>query len=191
MKTAIIIHGMPSKEEYFETGSCSSKHHWLPWMKFNLEAKSVSTKTPEMPEPYEPNYENWKAVFEQLHIDEETVLIGHSCGGGFLVRWLSENTISVGKVILVAPWMDPSHEEKELVTDFFDFTIDPTLVEKTKGITIFISDDDDVPMLKTVELLKEKISELKIVEFVGKGHFVEGDMGTNEFPELLKEALDA
>lgn len=189
MKTAIIVHGMPSREEYFETGQRSSKHHWLPWMKCELEARGIATVTPEMPEPYEPHYKKWKTVFEQFSVNEETVLIGHSCGAGFLVRWLSENPASAGKVILVAPWMDPDHQEKELVTDFFDFSIDSSLVKKTKGVTVFISSDDDVPMLKTVELLKERIAGLVVVEFSNKGHFTEADMGTNEFPELLKEVL--
>lgn len=191
MKTAIIIHGMPSREEYIQTGTHSSEHHWLPWVKKELELKGVITHTPKMPEPYEPNYKKWKAVFEQFPIDEETVLIGHSCGAGFLVRWLSENNVRVGKVILVAPWMDPEYEETALVTDFFDFTVDSMLLKKTKGVTIFISSDDDTPMLKTVELLKETIEGIVVVEFSDKGHFVEGDMGTNEFPELLKEALSA
>ncbi|MFZ4500317.1 MAG: RBBP9/YdeN family alpha/beta hydrolase [Minisyncoccia bacterium] len=190
MKTAVIIHGMPSREEYIQTGAHSSEHHWLPWIKKELELKEVTVYTPEMPEPYEPNYERWKMVFEQFPINEETVLIGHSCGAGFLVRWLSENNTRVGKVILVAPWMDPDHEETALVTDFFEFTIDPFMVEKTKGVTIFISSDDDAPMLKTVELLKENITGIAVVEFSDKGHFVEGDMGTNEFPELLKEVLN-
>ncbi|HEY0980231.1 MAG TPA: alpha/beta hydrolase [Candidatus Paceibacterota bacterium] len=189
MRNAIVIHGMPSKEEYIARGATSSKQHWLPWIKSELEAQGIAVETPEMPEPYAPQYEKWKAVFEQFPIDEETILIGHSCGAGFLVRWLSENKKKVGVVILVAPWMDPEHEERELVSDFFDFIIDPALAERTKGITVFISSDDDAPMQKTAELLKEAIAGLMVVEFAGKGHFTEGDMGTTEFPELLSEVL--
>jgi predicted alpha/beta hydrolase family esterase len=90
MKKAIIIHGMPSKEEYYDVNRpASSNCHWLPWIQKKLLLKNVLAQTPEMPEPYNPVYENWRKVFEQLSPDEETILIGHSCGGGFIVRWLS------------------------------------------------------------------------------------------------------
>jgi len=37
MKTAIIIHGMPSKEEYFSPKTKSqSNGHWLPWIQKQL-----------------------------------------------------------------------------------------------------------------------------------------------------------
>ena len=113
MKTAIILHGMPSKEEYFNAESpAQSNKHWLPWVQRQLILNGILAQTVELPEPYEPNYEKWRSVFEQFHIDEETNLIGHSCGGGFLVRWLSENKIKVGKVALVAPWLDPERERR-------------------------------------------------------------------------------
>ena len=123
MKTAIIIHGNPSKEEYFDESKPKPEDaHWIPWLKNELQQQGYVVASPAMSEPYEPNYEKWKSVFEQFHIDENTTLIGHSCGGGFLVRWLSEHpTEQVGKVVLVAPWMDPEHEEREQVTNFFDY----------------------------------------------------------------------
>lgn len=190
MKTAIIIHGWPDKEEYFNPSNLSSSNrHWLPWIQQQLIINGINTQTPEMPDAWEPRYEKWKSVFEQFTIHEQTTLIGHSCGAGFLVRWLSENQARVGKVILVAPWMDPAHEERESVDDFFDFTIDPELSDRTDGVTIFISDDDQQPMLDTVKLLENTLKGYFIKSTTGMGHFVEGDMGTNEFPELLIEAL--
>lgn len=107
MKTAIILHGMPDKEDYFEpTADAESNCHWLPWLQRQLIVKNILAQTPEMPEPYSPNYEKWCSVFNQFTVSEETNLIGHSCGGGFLLRWLSENKQKVGKVALVAPWID-------------------------------------------------------------------------------------
>lgn len=31
-----------------------------------------------------------------------------SCGAGFLLRWLSENSVRIAKLILVIPWLDPN-----------------------------------------------------------------------------------
>ncbi len=190
MKKVFIIHGMPSKEDYFNSkGDSQSNCHWLPWIQKQLLDRGVLAQTPEMPEPYEPNYEKWKSVFEQFHIDEETVLLGHSCGGGFLIRWLSESNIKVGKVVLVAPWigMDPEDSWAKLTGNFFIFEIDRELVSKTNGLTIFVSSDDDKDILSTVEFLKGNINGYSLTEFTDKGHFTYGDMGTREFPELLEE----
>lgn len=189
MKKAIILHGMPSKKGYYDPARLSpSNDHWLPWLQHELIIRDILAQTPEMPKPYEPNYENWLKVFNQFLVDEETILIGHSCGGGFLVRWLSEHDIRVGKVILVAPWIDPLGElDKD--NDFFKFEIDPKLVEKTKGLIIFHSADDEDYIQETVKILRGKIPGNKYREFKSHGHFVFGDMKTREFPELLEEAL--
>jgi predicted alpha/beta hydrolase family esterase len=117
---------------------------------------------------------------------EETTLIGHSCGAGFIVRYLSENNIHVGKVVLVAPWIDP---DKILETGMFDFTPDENLVSKTKGVTIFNSDDDMEEVQKSVKILTEKIKNIEVREFQNMGHFCFEDMGTEEFPKLLEEVL--
>jgi predicted alpha/beta hydrolase family esterase len=187
MKTAIIVHGMPTKEEY-EKAPDQSAQHWLPWLKEELEAQKIATTIPEMPTPYAPVYEQWKDTFERIPRTEETVLVGHSAGGGFLVRWLSENTVTVGKVILVAPWIDPDDIDREHRTDFFDFTIDQNLVAKTDGMTVFISTDDDISMLRTVEELEKQILNIHIIRKEGMGHFTKDD-GMTEFPELLEEVI--
>jgi predicted alpha/beta hydrolase family esterase len=192
MKTAIIIHGMPSKEDYFNPkGDSQSNCHWLPWIQKQLTDRSILAQTPEMPEPYEPNYQKWKSVFEQFRINEETILIGHSCGGGFLVRWLSENNVKVGKVFLVAPWIgfDPNDAWTKLTGDFFIFDIDSELVKKTNGVTIFVSSDDDKEILTVADVLKKNIKGCLVQEFSDKGHFTYGDMRTREFPELLQEIV--
>ncbi len=189
MKTAIIVHGMPSKKEYFSPKKPSpSNNHWIAWVQRRLILKGILAQTIELPEPYKPVYEKWKSVFEQFKVDKDTALIGHSCGGGFLVRWLSENKKRVGRVVLVAPWIDPNHV---LETGFFDFKIDPNLLKRIKNLTIFISKDDDSDIIKSVQLLKEvlKGKNIKIIEFENMGHFTLGDMKTEKFPELLSAIL--
>lgn len=187
MKTAIIIHGMPSKEEYYDPSRRSaSRHHFIPWMQRQLILKDILTQTPEMPEPYNPDYQKLSSVFEQFKVDKDTLLIGHSCGAGFLVRYLSEHKLEVGKVILVAPWLDPT---SELQSKMFSFEIDENLKKRCEDVVMMYSTDDDVEVLSSVDLLKEKIKDINIKEFTDKGHFTYGEMGTAEFPELLEIAL--
>lgn len=189
MKTALIIHGMPEKKEYLAAGrKPESTKHWIGWLRTELEAQGVVVHTPEMPVPYAPDYKQWKAAFEQFTVDSETVLIGHSCGAGFLIRWLGEQKRVVGKVLLIAPWMDPHHAAVDLVTDFFDFTINPDLGAR-HTVTVFYSTDDDIDVLDTVELLEHTLVQCRVITMKDKGHFTLEDMETVQFPELLEEVL--
>ncbi|MBP9765773.1 MAG: alpha/beta hydrolase [Candidatus Pacebacteria bacterium] len=186
MKTAIIIHGMPSKESYFDiTKDSQSNSHFIPWIQNQLVVNNILAQTPEMPTPYLPDYESWKKEFERFDINENTILVGHSCGAGFIIRYLSENNVKVNKVALVAPWINVNYEED---INFFDFEIDKNLLEKVKYIKIFSSKDDTEDIINSIKKIKEEIIniESKIVEFENRGHFTFGDMKTREFPELLE-----
>lgn len=183
MNHAVILHGMPSKEEYYDSAQDSpSNAHWLPWLQRELCIRDILTQTPEMPVPFNPSYTYWKQEFERQEINNSTILIGHSYGAGFLVRWLGESDVSVQKLVLVAPWIDRGNEHG----DQFDFAIDTSLVSKTTaGIDILYSTNDDKSIGITVEFLRTHLSSARYHEFVNYGHFCLGDMSTREFPELL------
>lgn len=191
MKNATIIHGRPDKDEYYSLEyPAQSNQHWIPWLQKQLQAKDIFTQTPEIPMSFRPDYEIWKKEFERFDVTPETILVGHSCGGGFLVRWLSENkNTQVGKVILVAPWLNPEDNPASETGDFFHFEIDPDLAGRTGGLSIFVSDDDDRTIQRSVEIIKSKIKGAAIREFSGHGHFTYEFMKTDKFPELLEECI--
>ena len=179
---------MPSKEEYFSPKTKSqSNGHWLPWIQKQLILNGILAQTPEMPEPYKPDYDKWCSVFECFKINEDTKLIGHSCGAGFLLRWLSELNVSVGKVVLVAPWINSNR--KYDITMFDNLKIDQNLASKTKGVTIFSSSNDDQDVMDSVEVLKNTLKDVRILELKNYGHFCFKDMKTDVFPELLEEIV--
>ena len=184
MKTAIILHGKPSFEEYSDPIIPSpSNNHWLPWLQKQLLLNGTLAQTPELPAPYAPVYEGWRRVFEQFTVDEDTALIGHSCGAGFLLRWLSENKVKVGKVALVAPFLDPNHNK--VAKDFFLFPWDDHLVARAGGINVFFSTDDGPDILNSVAIIKAGIDGIQFSEFTGRGHFILMEA----FPELLNWLL--
>lgn len=187
MKQAIILHGRPSKREYFDSEYPSpSNSHWLPWLQRELLRKGILAQTPEAYEPHQPKYENWQRAIEDFIPDEETILVGHSCGGGMIVQWLSKNPdMKVGKVVLVAPWIDLEKEDWPA----FDFTLDENLADRTKGLTIFHSTDDAEEIQTSVKELREKLKGAKYVEFQDRGHFTHHYMPDDTFPELLQECL--
>ncbi len=184
MKQVILIHGSPDEKEFYDPSVVSpSNNQWFPWIQRQLSLKDILSQALEFPKPYDPIYEEWVKVIENFIIDKDTILVGHSCGGGFLLRYLSEHPdLKPQKVILVAPWLDPLHE---LPTNFFDFEIDPSLPSRTE-LHIFISSDDHEGVLKSFEMIKEKIPNAIIHEFKDKGHFVISDLKGEAFPELLE-----
>jgi predicted alpha/beta hydrolase family esterase len=187
MKKAIILHGKPGKEGYYDpTRYSQSNEHWLPWLQHELILKDILAQTPELPKPYEPAYEDWKEIFEQLKPDGDTICVGHSCGAGFLVRWLSENkNAKLGKVILVGPWLGKGWNDDK----FFNFKIDGDMVSRTNGITVLVAVDDEDSVQDAVNKISQNIKNVRVIKLPNGGHFTFRDMGKREFPELLKEAL--
>jgi predicted alpha/beta hydrolase family esterase len=189
VKNAVILHGRPDRTEYFDPAAPSmSNAHWLPWLQGQLLKADIDAATPEVPHSYDLNWKTWQREVERFDIGPQTILVGHSTGGGFLVKYLSiKKELSVGKVVLVAPWLDPFQEH---VPDFFnDFEIAPDLVQRTAGLTIFHSDNDQKGVQGSVDILREKLDRLKYREFHNHGHFCSEDLKTTEFPELLAEVL--
>jgi len=189
MKNAILLHGGPSREEYYDPNAPSmSNCHWFPWLQAQLLKKEVHAQTPEVFRSFERNWDTWRHEVERFEITSETMLVGHSTGAGFFIKYLSTNPqLRVGKVVLVAPWLDP---EGKLDTPFFtDFNIDPDLVKRTGGVTVFESDNDQPDIQKTIERLHHELKGAHYQTFHNYGHFCFQDMHTVEFPELLTELL--
>ena len=106
------------------------------------------------------------------------------------MRWLSENKDKkVGKVVLVAPWLNPENNPVSDTADFFEFKIDPDLASRTAGVVIFNSDNDQATIQKSVEIIRSEVKNIGYREFHNRGHFCYEDLGTVEFPELLEHIL--
>lgn len=191
---AIIVHGKPSKETYFNSNLPSASNGiWIPWLQQQLQLMGISTQTPEMLEAYRPDYRIWRETFEQFTVDEQTILIGHSCGGGFLVQWLSENSgAKTSDVFLVAPAFGDQFNpeapyEEPLRGGFFDFEIDKKLLGRVKSLNVLYSDNDSVRVNTAVSMIREALPGANFYEFPGYGHFRgKRDMADDAFPELLE-----
>jgi predicted alpha/beta hydrolase family esterase len=191
MKNAILVPGRPDKEEHYDANRRSnSEDHWFSWLKRQLILKDIHAVSIEPPFPLRPRYVEWKKEFERFDLTQDTILVGHSCGGGFLVRYLSEHKdLQLGNVVLVAPWINPMDYEVSDTADFFDFEIDPNFPSRTNATTCFISSDDEPSVIKTVEILKDEVKGISYRKYTNKGHFTYDVMGTDQFLELLEECL--
>lgn len=185
MKNAILLHGKPGKEEWDDPEFPSASNYaWLPWLQKQMIISGYEAHTPEVPNAWKPHYPTWQKEFERYELTPETILVGHSCGGGFIVRWLSEHReIKVGKVVLVAPSLGLSWEDRS----FFDFVMDPDLASRTKELVTFISDDDNPDLQEAAKIFISTINGAKLRQFSGYGHFTHDTRVATKFPELAEE----
>lgn len=189
MKNAIIVHGRPGKKEYYSSKyPSSSNFHWIPWLQKQLIIRDIKADTPEMPFAFAPEWKTWKKEFERFEVNKNTILVGHSNGGGFLVRWLSDNPkVKVDKLVLVAPSF---HENEYVNKNFFRFTIDPKLSKRVRRIVILNGLKDSKSVHKSVDKIVKNIKGVRVLEFPSNGHFILADMKSEKFPQLLKAVLD-
>ena len=184
-QNCIIIHGCPSDaEKAMNPATRTYDKHWIPWLKKNLVAAGVATETPLMPDPWEPSYQKFKTEFEKYEVGENTILVGHSCGSAFLVRWLGETKRKIFKLVLVAPWKIPDEGDK-LRKEFYNYTIDENIKSRVGEIAMFTADDEEDDGKESLKIFHNTLGG-EVIELKGHGHYTQGDMGTEEFPELLE-----
>jgi len=170
----VVVHGgnVEKDKEY--------NKHWMPWLKKELDKRNINSVFPQMPVDSKATYEKWKKIFEKIKVDKNSILVGHSRGAAFLVRWLGDSKIKIKKLILVAPCKFASVNYKKT---FYDFEINPAVRDLSGEIIIFSSDNDEDSILKSVKEY-HKILSGEVIEMKNHGHFL-----INEFPELLEKIL--
>ncbi len=184
----IIVHGSPDTVEKAEKRTYDK--HWIPWLRRSLSEKGFHVFVPLMPQPWKPDYLSWKKEFDKLNdfINEESILVGHSAGTAFLVRWLGDTKKKVKKLILVAPWKI-AYKKDGIDKDFYEYKIDSSVRKNVGKIAIFTSNDEELKGKRSANIFNEFL-EGEVIELKNKGHYTLGDMGTEEFPELLQKILE-
>ncbi|MFA5952990.1 MAG: class I tRNA ligase family protein [Candidatus Pacearchaeota archaeon] len=180
ISNVIVVHGGDLGEKdnsYFK--------HWMPWLKKKLNENKIHSEFPLMPVDVKTTYNDWKKIFDKFEINDESILIGHSRGTAFLVKWLGETKKKVKKLILVAPWKFADKKHKET---FYDFKIDNEIKNRINEIIIFTSNDEEKDGKNSVKIFYDSLGGKKI-ELKNHGHFTLEDMKTEEFPELLNEII--
>jgi uncharacterized protein len=154
---------------------------------FTTFGERCHTLFPSMPNSQNAHYTEWKLWFERYfnYIKGDAVLIGHSLGGYFLARYLSENTPSftISALYLIASPFENDDFEGE---DGGDFAFDPKNIENVEkaceNIIIVHSEDDSlVPFLHAQKYAKA-LSNARTLFFKDRWHFID-----SEFPELIED----
>ncbi|MEK7194592.1 MAG: alpha/beta fold hydrolase [Patescibacteria group bacterium] len=140
---------------------------------------------PKMRNHNNAKYSEWKIYFDKVAslLDDGVVLIGHSLGGIFLAKYLSENKFPkvVKATILVAPPFDDSDSAYDLAD--FDLPTSLERLQKQGGkIFLYCSKDDPYGLFKDFEKYKKALPNVAVRVFENRGHF-----NQPEFPELIED----
>ncbi|MFO0743530.1 MAG: alpha/beta hydrolase [Candidatus Paceibacterota bacterium] len=194
MKTSLIlIHGgstFDNYEEYWSyLESCElslekiNRKDWKDFLASELPEYEVIY--PKMPNAKNARYSEWKLWFEKLFplLTEEVVLVGHSLGGIFLAKYLSENTFpkKIKSLHLVAAPYD-TEVIKESLADFALENTVEKLSDYTDKIFLYQSKDDTAVAFFDVEKYKRDLPNATLRIFEDRGHFTQ-----EKFPELIND----
>ncbi|MCH8519642.1 MAG: alpha/beta hydrolase [Nanoarchaeota archaeon] len=188
MNNVICIPGTCSKEEYYNEKYPTASHsHFFPWIQKQLYLRNISCVCMQHFMQYDSNleYEKWVKEFETIKHDTDSIIVAHSSGCCFVLRYLSENIEkNFGKIIFLAPYLQDFEGEDR---DFYSYKLDLNLDKKIE-ITCLYSLNDSKYIHKSIKILKECYKNIEILEFENKGHFCYSDIG-DTFPKLLEEIL--
>lgn len=140
---------------------------------------------PRMPNLFNAKYIEWKIWFDKIvpYLEEEAILMGHSLGGIFLVKYLAENTIPkrAKALFLIAAPFDDADSEYSLA----DFVL-PASFEKLQDqagkIFIYHSKDDPIVPIVDVHKYERALPSATVRIFDGRQHFNQVD-----FPEIVAD----
>lgn len=139
---------------------------------------------PRMPNAQNARYAEWKIVFDKFVplLDDNVIFVGHSLGGIFLAKYLSEEQYpkSIKATLLVAAPYNALDENP-----YVDFNILTNLsgLEKQGGkVFLYHSKDDEVVPFSSFERYQRELSTATTRVFADRQHF-----NQSEFPEIVAD----
>lgn len=189
-KQICIIHGgetFSSDEDYLANLKAKELNYdrllyspsWSKWIAEQLPDHDVLH--PSMPNKQNAKYDEWSLYFSKIvpFLRPSAILVGHSLGGIFLTKYLSENPPAepFAKLILVAaPY---ANETNESLGDFKLTTAKP-LASAAHEIHLMHSEDDPVVDISELDYYVADLPNATVHKFINKHHFIEPTL-----PELL------
>jgi predicted alpha/beta hydrolase family esterase len=173
-KNLIIIHGAGPKHYRSLKDGTGDWQAKLP----TLLGDQYKVITPQFPSPKNPSYEEWKILLDKnlAKLQGEVTFVGHSLGGSFLLKYLSEEKITQkisGLFLVSAPFN--TVKGFEAPTDFSIFS-------RMENIFLYhCMDDVEVPYAHAV-IYQDRMNA-KLRTFNDRGHYFK----RADFPEISQD----
>ncbi len=187
-KQLVIIHGgdfFDTRAEYVADMAASKPDKddflfddskgWKNTLAADMSAKGWEVFMPTMPSKRDAKYAEWKLWFEKMlpFLQDGVVLVGHSLGGIFLARYLSENQVGLraSAVFLVAA---PYFAKATKSANKAGFMVGDLSRLGAQADKIFVmhSKDDPVVPFAHAERYCRALPHSIFMSFEGRHHFI-------------------
>lgn len=161
------------------------RKRWQPTLREALQ-DTHEVYYPVMPNSKNAKYQEWKIWFERYHafLRDGVILVGHSLGGYFLAKYLSEETMPMrvhSLYLLAAPFENDDFGGE----DGGDFAFDSLnlfyLANQVGAIYVLHSKDDPVVPYRHALKYEQALPKAELVTFEDKNHFL-----LETFPEFIE-----
>jgi len=176
-QNAFIFHGTAGSPE----------GNWFPWLKIKLEDRGIVTTVPRFPTPIGESLNAW---FKELNAQDEKIsnnslMIGHSKGGMFLLKVLEQLKEPIDTAIFVSAPIGIKpilyYDEDKLFSNF-EFNWDK-IRGKAKHFIVFHSDNDPYVSIENgIQLAKELGINMT---FIPQAGHINAESGFTEFPQII------
>jgi predicted alpha/beta hydrolase family esterase len=134
-----------------------------------------------MPRESDPDYQNWKPRIgkEVVRLKNGAILVGHSVGGSFLLKYVCEEKIenTVAGIFLIATpywggdgWRYEGYEHVTVPNDF------ASKLPCRTPIFLYHSRDDDTVPFAHLTLYRRELPQATIRAFDRRGHQLHNDL---------------
>lgn len=166
MNNAFIIHGFNGDTTYT----------FGPSLKKFLEQKKYNVIMPKFPIRQEASFDKWSKILDNYKqfFDENTIVVAHSIGNPFFIRYLNNNNLKTKLYVSVAGFCDlfKVPDRDDLNNAFVDFAVSSKDIEYFKKNVKYryslYSDNDHVIPFNILESFVDKIQSNPVfIEGVG------------------------
>lgn len=180
MKNVLLVHGFNGIPKVFY------------WLKEELNKKEYEVIIPEFPPREGVIYKTWKNIMEKYKskINKDTIIIAHSIGNEFIIKYLYENNLNIDLYIGLAGFSKIfSCEGKDILNRAVkEFVVNEEEIIKFKELTktryAIYSDNDHIVPYEVLEGYAKAINATEVL-IPGIGH-----MGKKSGIESIKEVVD-
>lgn len=168
-------------------GNSTTNDNWFPTVKKELEMAGLEVVAAQFPDPELARSSFWLPfLLDELKVDENTVLVGHSSGAIAAMK-LAENHKILGSVLVGAYYTDLGMESEKL-SGYFDSKWDwQSIASNQKWTILFASQDDKWIPIEHPRYIHKQLN-CEYHEYTDQGHFG-GDYFKPDFPELTTAIL--
>ena len=195
-KQILVIHGGGSfvgiprgrlveelKARKVELNRLRRTHDWKATLQEKL-GEGYDVLFPRMPNPDDPRFKEWRAWFDNILsvLDRDLILVGHSLGGLFLLKYFSEQETAkhiAGLFAVAPPYVTL---EEKWGNSGFSLPEDFSKLGQIRKVFLYASNDDTVVSYEDGERFAQKIPHASYTLLENRGHFADGN-----FPEIIDD----